>query len=187
MTALPFVYKSAGLLVWGKSQGELTNDRLALEGRVERKLSAVTALFGQVQYLRDSFKSIDYLISPKAGLSRLLLKDDRTEVSVDGAIGLVWEANPGLDVDADGAVTVGQQAARKLTATTELRQKAAALWKMDDFGDGLYTFGVGLAASMTAATQMKFEFLDTYKAQPPLPGVQKNDIAVLLSFVYKID
>jgi hypothetical protein len=58
---------------------------------------------------------------------------------------------------------------------------------MDDFGDALYTFGVGIAASITAGTQMKVEFLDTYKAQPPLPGVKKNDIAVLVSFVYKFD
>jgi hypothetical protein len=34
---------------------------------------------------------------------------------------------------------------------------------------------------------MKVEFLDTYKARPPLPTVQKNDIAVLVSFVYKFD
>jgi hypothetical protein len=34
---------------------------------------------------------------------------------------------------------------------------------------------------------MKVEFLDTYKALPPLPGVEKNDIAVLVSFVYKFE
>ncbi len=37
------------------------------------------------------------------------------------------------------------------------------------------------------ATQMKVEFLDTYKAQPPVPTVKKNDLAVLVSFVYKFD
>ena len=58
---------------------------------------------------------------------------------------------------------------------------------MDDFDDALYTFGIGLAASITAATQLKVEFLDTYKARPPLASVKKNDIAVLVSFVYKFD
>ena len=179
--------KSNGLLVWGKSQGLQTSDRLTLDGRVERKISERTSLFGQTQYLRDSFKSIDYLVSPTVGLSRLLLKDDRTELGVDAAVGVVWEQNPGLELQTDGAVTAGQQFSRKLTATTELKEKAAALWKMDDFGDALYQFGVGLAASITAATQMKVEFLDTYKARPPLPTVKKNDIAVLVSFVYKFD
>ena len=181
------LFKSNGLLVWGKSQGLQTSDRLTLDGRVERKLSGRTSLFGQTQYLRDAFKSIDYLVSPTVGLTRLLLKDDRTELGVDAAVGVVWEQNPGLELQTDGAVTAGQQFSRKLTATTELKEKAAALWKMDDFGDALYQFGVGLAASITAATQLKVEFLDTYKARPPIPTVKKNDIAVLVSFVYKFD
>jgi len=184
-TGGPFGLKSTGLLVWGKSEGELTNDRLALDGRLERKLNARTALFGNVQYLRDSFKAIDYLVSPTVGLSRLLVKSDRTELGVDGGVGVVWEQNPDLELQTDGAVTAGQQFAHKLTATTELKQKLAALWKMDDFGDALYTFSAGIAASITAGTQLKVEFLDTYKTEPPFADVEKNDIATLVSFVYK--
>lgn len=186
-TGGPFGLKSTGLLVWGKSEGELTNDRLALDGRLERKLNTRTALFGNVQYLRDSFKAIDYLVSPTVGVSRLLVKNDRTELGVDGGVGVVWEQNPDLELQTDGAVTAGQQFAHKLTATTELKQKLAALWKMDDFGDALYTFSAGIAASITAGTQLKVEFLDTYKTEPPFADVEKNDIAVLVSFVYKFD
>jgi len=183
----PLVFKSAGLLVWGKAEGELTSDRLALSGRLERKLSDHTALFGQTQYLRDSFKAIDYLVSPTAGLSQILFKNDRTELNVDGAVGVVWEKNTDLDLQTDGAVVAGQQFTHKLTTTTELKEKINALWKMDDFGDALYTFGIGLAASVSTRTQMKFEVLDTYKAKPPFDDIKKNDIAVLLSFVYKFE
>ena len=184
-TGSPFVFKSSGLLVWGKSEGVLTSDRLGLDGRVERKLSERTSLYAQTQYLRDSFKAIDYLIAPTVGLTRLLVKNDRSEFGVDGGVGGVWEKNPGVDADLDGAVTAGQKFTHKITATTEVVQKVAALWKMDDFGDALYVFGAGIAASITEATQLKIEFLDTYKAQPPSPDVQKNDIATLVSFVYK--
>lgn len=183
----PLVFKSAALLVWGKAEGTLTSDRLAWSGRVERKLNARTSLFGQTQYLRDSFKSIDYLVSPTVGVNRILFKNPRTELNVDGAVGVVWEQNPGLELQTDGAVAAGQQFTHKLTATTELREKVNALWKMDDFEDALYTFGVGLAASISTRTQMKVEFLDTYKARPPFATVEKNDIAVLLSFVYKFE
>ncbi len=181
------VLTSSGLLVWGKSQGALTSDRLALAGRVERRLSPRTSVFGQTQFLRDSFKSIDYLVAPGVGVSRVMLKAERTELGVDAAVGAVWEQNPGMALTTDGAVSAGQRLAHRLTATTELTEKAAALWKMDDFGDALYTFGVGVAASVTAATQIKVEFLDTYKARPPLPTVRSNDIAVLVSFVYKFE
>jgi putative salt-induced outer membrane protein YdiY len=183
----PMVFKSAGLLVWGKAEGELTSDRLALSGRLERKLNDRTAMFGQTQYLRDSFKSIDYLVSPTVGLNRILFKNDRTELNVDGAVGVVWEQNPDLDLQTDGAITAGQQFTHKLTTTTELKEKINALWKMDDLGDALYTFGVGLAASISTRTQLKVEFLDTFKAKPPSEDVQRNDLAVLLSFVYKFE
>lgn len=183
----PIVFKSAGLLVWGKSEGELTNDRLALSGRVERKLNPLTAVFGQVQYLRDSFKAIDYLISPTVGISRLLMKNERSEFAVDGAVGVVWEKNPDLELQTDGALTAGQQFSHKLTATTEFKQRLTALWKMDDFGDALYAFSAGIAASVTAGTQIKVEFLDTYKTEPPSADIKKNDIAMLVSFVYKFE
>ena len=183
----PMVFKSNGLLVRGEAEEALTSDRLSLDGRLERKLSDRTSIFGATQYLRDSFKSIDYLVSPTVGVARSLVKNDRTELGVDAGVGVVWEKNPGLETQTDGAVAAGQQFSHKLTATTELKEKAAGLWKMDDFEDALYTFGIGLAASITAATQMKVEFLDTYKARPPLPSVDKNDIAVLVSFVYKFD
>ena len=186
-TGAPLVFKSSGLLVWGKSEGVLTSDRLSLDGRVERRLSERTSLYAHTQYLRDSFKEIDYLVAPTVGLTRLLVKNDRTELGVDGGVGGVWEKNPGLEADLDGAVTAGQKFTHKVTATTELVQKVTALWKMDDFGDALYVFGAGIAASITAGTQMKIEFLDTYKARPPSPSVQKNDIATLVSFVYKFD
>lgn len=184
-TGSPFLLKSTGLLVWGKSEGELTQDQLALSGRGERKLTERTSMFGQLQYLRDSFKDIDYLISPTIGVSQLLLKNDRTEFSVDGGVGIVWEQNTDLDLKTDGAVTAGQQFTHKLTATTDFKQKVSALWKMDDFGDALYAFNAGIALAITDGTQLKVEILDTYKTKPTAADIKSNDIATLLSFVYK--
>jgi putative salt-induced outer membrane protein YdiY len=182
-----YVFKSAGLFLYGKSEDVLTSDRLSFDGRLERKLTDRASLFGQTQYLRDVFKSIDYLVAPTVGLNYLLVKNERSELGVDGGVGGVWEKNPGLDTDLDGALTAGQRFSHKLTTTTELIEKVAALWKMDDFGDALYTFSIGFAASITGGTQLKVEFLDTYKAKPPLETVQKNDIATLVSFVYKFE
>jgi putative salt-induced outer membrane protein YdiY len=181
----PFLFRSAGLFIRADSEGELTTNRLALDGRVDRKLTDRTSVFGQLQYLRDEFKEIDYLISPTAGLAHLLVKNDRTELGVDAGLGLVWEKNPGFDTDLDGAVVAGQNYRFRITPTSEFTQRFTALWKMDDFDDGLYIFGVGLAANITTQTQLKFELLDTFKNKPPRAEVQKNDVAILLSFVYK--
>ena len=184
-TGSNILFKSTGLYIRGESEGELTTDRLAFDARVDRKLNARTSLYGAVQYLSDEFKQIDYLVSPTVGIAQQLVKNDRTEFAVDTGVGMVWEKNPGLELKTDGALTAGQNFKHKLTATAELTQRASALWKMDDFDDGLYIFGLGLAANITAQTQLKAELLDTYKNKPPNADVKKNDVAVLLSFVYK--
>ena len=185
-TGGPILFRSSALFLYGKSQDVLTSDRLSLDARLERKLSTRASAFGQIQYLRDEFKSIDYLVAPTVGLAYALFKNERTEFVVDGGVGGVWEKNPDLDTDLDGALTAGQKFSHKISDRTELTEKVIGLWKMDDFGDALYTFGAGIAASITAATQLKFEVLDTYKAQP-LPGIEKNDIATIVSFVYKFE
>lgn len=185
-TGGPFLFKSTALFLYGETEEVTTSDRLSLDGRVERRLSDRTSLFAQTQYLRDQFKAIDYLVSPTFGLNRIFAKNDRTELSADAGVGVVWEKNPDLELQTDGAVSAGQKFTHKLTATTEFTQKANALWKMDDFNDALYVFGLGLAANITGGTQMKIEFLDTYKARPPV-DIEKNDIATLVSFVYKFE
>jgi hypothetical protein len=43
-----------------------------------------------------------------------------------------------------------------------------------------------VAATISAHTQLKVEVLDTYKNLPPLPTIQKNDVAVLMALVYKM-
>lgn len=185
----PFIFRSAGLLVWGKSEGFLTSDHLTLDWRVERKLSEGGSVFAHTQYLRDSFKSIDYLIAPTLGLSRLLRRNERTEFGIDAALGAVWERNPDAITEVDAALTAGQKFSHKITDTTELTQRVNSLWKMDDFSDALYTFAAAIALGITSATQVKIELIDSYKTRPPTAAVavRKNDVATLVSFVYKFD
>lgn len=166
-TGSPWVFKSTGLFLRGESEGELITNRLAFNAREEFKLSERTALFGQLQYLRDTFKEIDYLVSPN--------------------FGAVWEKNPGFEIDTSGALTAGQGFQHKLTATTTLTEKVTALWKMADMADALYALGVGVAVNVAAAWQLKVEMLDTYKNKPPSATVVKNDLALVASLVYKFD
>jgi putative salt-induced outer membrane protein len=179
------VFKTSALYLWSEQDGEASANRLSFLVRDEYKLSARTFVFGQVQYLRDPFKEIDYLVAPTGGIGYKIIDTDRTTFSVDAGAGSTWEKNPGLDVKVSGAVTAGEQFSHKLSATASLVQSVSALWTMDDFGDALYTFGAGVSATLTTRTSMKVELLDTYKTAPPSADVKKNDVALLASLVYK--
>lgn len=104
---------------------------------------------------------------------------------MDGGLGAVWEKNPGLDLEASGAVTGSEHLTKKLSDAASVTQQIAGLWKMADLGDALYTFGTTLIASLTSKSQVKIELLDTYKGKPPTAATKHNDVAIVLSIGYK--
>ncbi len=177
--------KAEGLFLRGKSNGVLTVDRTALAGRDEYTLTSRAFLFGQLQFLRDRFKDVDYLIAPSGGIGYKLVTTAATTVTADAGIGGVWEKDTDLPVNASGAVTASQKLAHKLSSTAAITEAVTALWKTHGFGDALYTFGGGLALAVTTRVQFKFELLDTYKTRPPLASIKKNDVATILALVYK--
>lgn len=178
-------FRTVGLYLRGETDDELAVDRALLDNRGDYKLTERLSAFGQLGYLRDRFKEIDYLVSPTAGLSYLFIKSPRVELSGDGSLGVVWEKDTGVDLETDGAVLAGEKLLIRLSETARITQSVAALWKMDDFADSLFTFSAGVASSLTARSEIKAELLDTYKRLPPNPTVDNNDLSLLLSFIYK--
>jgi len=178
--------KSDGLFLRGKTEGELSANRIGVNIRDEYRLTPRVYIFGQNQYLNDEFKDIDFLLAPTFGAGYKLFDTMATQMSVDASVGGVWEKNPGFDVISSGAVAVSEKLTQTVTASTTFTQTFAGLWKTNDFDDSLFTLGVSLAASMSTRTQLKLELLDTFKNKPPLPTIQQNDVAVLMAIVYKI-
>jgi putative salt-induced outer membrane protein YdiY len=180
------VVKSDALFLRAKKDGDLTVNRFGLNARDQYTLAPRVFTYGQLQYLRDTFKAIDYLIAPTGGIGYKVLDSSRTAFTVDGGAGGVWEKNPGLDVKTSGAATASERLTRKLSDTATFDEQIAGLWKTADLGDALYTVGTSLAAGVTSKTQLKIELLDTYKGKPPTPATKRNDVALIFSLGYKL-
>jgi putative salt-induced outer membrane protein len=179
------LWKFQGLYLRGETDGEVSVDRLFLQGRYERKVTTRAFIFGQGQYLRDVFKEIDYLFATNGGVGYKVIVSGTVSLSVDGGAGVSWEKNPGLDVDTSGVITAGDQFAWKLSPSSTITQGFSVLWDADDFGDALYTFSAGLSTSVLKQLELKIELLDAYKTKPPNDLVEKNDVAFLTAVVYK--
>jgi len=178
------VIKSDGLYLRGKTDGTLTADRLGLNGRDEYQLHDRAFVFGQVQYLQDQFKNIDYLVSPAGGLGYRLVNSDRTKLLVDAGLGGVWEKPLLGEVKSSGAVNFDEKFSHRISPTATLSQSVSALYKTSDFGDALYTFGASVTSALTPKTQIKVEVLDVYKTLV-VPGIEKNDVALIVGMVFK--
>jgi putative salt-induced outer membrane protein YdiY len=179
------VQKFRGLFLRGEQESVVTANQLALSFRNQYSMTPSTYLYGQVEYLRDTFKLIDYLVAPTAGIGIKLVDSQPTKFSVDGGIGAVWEKNPDVDVDTSLALTAGEKLEHQLTTTTSLRHGARALWKADDFADGLYTTNVGVGVKVSEFLQLTVDLLDTFKNRPPTAATKKNDIAFVTALAAK--
>ncbi|HYT73172.1 MAG TPA: DUF481 domain-containing protein [Vicinamibacterales bacterium] len=179
------VWKFKGLYLRGKDNGTLAVDRLNLEGRNERALTDRVYAFGQLQFLEDQFKQIDYLWAPSVGAGYKLIATPVTSFNVDGGLGAKVEKNPDRLRRTDPVVTASDKLEYKLSSSATLTEGFGSLWKLTDFGDALYTLTAGLAAALTARTQLKVELLDTYATRPPTALVKSNDAAILTAVVYK--
>jgi putative salt-induced outer membrane protein YdiY len=173
------------LYLRGETDGVTSDNRFFMQARYERNLGSRVFAFGQFAYLHDEFKAIDYNVATDGGIGYKLVDRERVKFAVDGGFGAKWEKNPGLDVDTSAIVTAGDSFEFKLSPTAKITQGFKAAWTADDFGDALYTFGAGITASLTAQSELKIALLDTNSTRPPTPDVKKNDVALLVTVVYK--
>ena len=180
------IMKASGLYLQSSSNGIDTADRLTLGFRDEYSFSERFFVYGAMGYLRDPFKSIDYLLNPQGGLGYKPILTDRTELTVSGGAGAVWEKNPDVDVQTSGTINAGESFSFKLSENSRLTQGFTALWKTSDFSDALYHFNIALVTSIMSRVEVKVEFIDTYKNVTPDPEIKKNDTAFIVSFLYKI-
>ena len=141
------VVRSDGLMIRGETEDELSADRLGFNVRHEYQLNERTYVFSQNRFLRDRFKSIDYLVAPAGGIGYGVVDTPETKVAFDIGLGGVWERNLGVPVAASGSLTIGETLAQVVTATTTLTQSFSGLWKTTDFGDSLHVLSLGLSAN----------------------------------------
>jgi putative salt-induced outer membrane protein YdiY len=142
-------------------------------------------VFAQGDYLRDTFKQINYVLSPSAGVGYKLVNTDVMLFAVDTGLGAIWERDSGRSTVSSGAYSIGERFSWKFSKSATIAQSIGSIWKTNDWSDSLHNFSLGLAASVTAHTELKVEMLDSYKNHPNSPTLKKNDTAVVTALVVK--
>lgn len=180
------IFKADGLYLHSSADDVATADSASLSVRDEYRFAKHAFFLAEARYYRDDFKSIEYLVSPLAGIGVNVVDRENTKLSVDVSAGGQFEKDTGRESTSDGALSASQRLAAKISHNASVAERASALWKMNDFGDALYRFEISLSASISKRMEMKISFRDDYKTRPPSPTLKKNDTAVLAAIVFKI-
>jgi len=172
-------FKADAVYLRGEADGETNVDKSAASARYERSIQQRAFWFGEVSYLRDPLKAIDYLVSPIVGGGVNLIKDAARTLAVDGGVGAVLDSG-----EISGAVKAGQSFDWTISPTSKFTQKLNGLWKTKDFNDALYHFDAGITTTIAARAELKVAYLYDYKNQPP-PDVKKGDSALFAALLFK--
>lgn len=168
------------------TQNKTTNlDRTAVTLRDEYTLSGRLFAFGQLDYLRDRFKSIVFIWNPAAGLGYKIFNSDKTKLELSGGAGGIVEKDAGLESQKSGSVIAGETFRYKLSSNASFTQTQSTIWKTQNFADSLSNFSVGVTTSVAKKLEVKSEFTDSYKNRPANILVKKNDTAFITTFLVK--
>ena len=178
------IFKADALYLRGESDGETQVDKATASTRYERTISDRTFWFGDLSYLRDPFKAINYLISPIVGAGYHIIKTDTRKLSIDGGAGAAIESNSQLGSSTSAAIRAGEALDWALSPTSKVTQKLTGLWKVDDMDDALYHFDVGLATTIVSRAELKVSYVLDYKNKTP-PEVEKADSALFATLLFK--
>ena len=178
------LFKAEALYLLGENEGEKTVDKSTALARYEQLFEERAFWFGEVQYLRDPFKDINYLVSPLAGAGYHVIRTDTRKLTLDGALGAVVEDNDFAGRKTSGAVKAGQTFEWAISPVSKVTQKLTGLWKTDDFADALYHFDAGLATTIAARLELKLSYVYDYKADPP-PDIEKGDSSLFAALLVK--
>ena len=178
--------KADGFYLNSREDGVSSVARTSLHLRDEYTLSDRYFAFGDVQFVKDQFKSIDSLVASTVGAGVHLIKTRKEELSADLGAGFILERDEGLDRTTSGVVRAGESYLWKISKSANLTESAFGLWKTRDTGDAYYHFEVALGAAINDHVEIKIALLDEYKAKPVFDTIKKNDVAGIVSFGYKL-
>ena len=179
------LFKAEALYLLGKSNGEKQVDKATADAREEYTLSDRTFTFGEVSYLRDPFKGVDYSLAPLAGVGYRIFKNDRRTLSVDGAAGAIVENERGIGRTTSGALKAGENFEWSLSPTSKVTEKVTGIWKTDDFADALYHFDAGITSTISTRAELKVAYNYDYKNRTPSPDIKKGDSAFFAAVLFK--
>jgi putative salt-induced outer membrane protein YdiY len=178
-------FKAEMLYLRGETDGEKQVDKASAGARYGVLFSEKAFWYGEVQFLRDPFKAINYLVSPIVGAGYRVVKTDRHLLTVDGGAGAVVEDNDILGRDTSGALKAGETYEWTISPVSKATQKLTGLWKTNDFSDALYHFEAGLTTTVAASMELKVSYVYDYKNETPSPDIEKGDSALFAALLFK--
>ena len=141
--------------------------------------------YARLDGLHDAVASINYRATVSPGLGYYLIKNKRTDLSIEGGPSFVFQKLGGV-TDSYVALRVAEKFHHELNDRARIWQTAEWLAQVDKFKNYILNFEIGVEADLTQDKKLSLRtyFQDTYNNVPAV-GLKRNDAKLVAAIAYK--
>lgn len=138
----------------------------------------------RVDAANDDIAGIEYRFSVSPLVGYYLIKNARTFLAVEAGPGFVLERLYGQDSDTYVTLRVAERFEHKFSDSAKVWQSAEFLPRLEDFGDYVFNFEIGVSAAISKALDLRVVLQDNYRSEPAA-GRLNNDLKLIAGIGYR--
>ena len=168
---------------YGETDGEKTTESFQAFGQYNHLFTE--RLYGglRLDFLHDDMADLDYRFTVSPVLGYYFIKQPNTFLSAEVGPAFIYERQAGED-HGYFAARIGERFEHKFSEKAKVWESLEFLPQVDDVENYLLNAEIGAEAALTAKLALRVVFQDTYD-NVPAPGLDKNDMKLIASLVYK--
>lgn len=183
-----------GRLLYGRTDGDTTDDLLELRGRYDRNFDTSWFGFGSGEFLRDRPSNLSGRASAAGGVGYHVFKTDENRWDVFGGLGYSHESYYDAKLVAGevrsnygyAELLMGEESTHRLTDTTSFKQRFVVYPNLTNSGEFRTVFDAGLAVSINKTLSLTVTLSHRYNSDPG-EGLSKDDASLVAGLAAKFD
>ena len=132
---------------------------------------------------QDRIAFIDYRATVAPALGYYLVKNDRLKVKVENGPAFIFERLKGAGTANYLTLRVAEEVQWKINDRASIVQSMEYLPQVEDFGNYVVNFNLGLSTKITEKASATITFQDFYRSVPA-PGRRGNDLRLMAGISY---
>jgi len=168
---------------YGEDRGTKNSESVGAFGQYNRLVSERFFGYVRADALHDAIADVEYRVSLSPGAGYYFIKNDRNTLRGEVGPGYVFEKLGG-DNRSYATMRVAERYELKINERARLWQSFEFMPRVEDFGDYVLNFEVGVSTDITKSFGLRVFAQDTYRSMPAL-GRDKNDLKLVAGVEYR--
>jgi putative salt-induced outer membrane protein YdiY len=132
---------------------------------------------------QDRIASIDYRATVAPAFGYYVVKNDRLKVKVESGPAFIFERLKGAGTANYLTLRLAEEVQWKINDRASITQSMEYLPQVEDFGNYVMNFNLGLSTKITDHASATITFQDFYRSVPA-PGRRENDLRLMAGIAY---